>query len=77
MKITTGGRVTIPKDIREKAGLLPNTEVKFVYARGIVTLVPVCGKQTRGALIAAALRGSAKYSGMTTDELMALTRGEI
>lgn len=76
MKITTKGQVTIPQDIREKAGLLPNTEVKFEYVRGKVTLVPVGGKKTRGTTIVAALRGSMKHLGMTTDELMAFTRGE-
>jgi len=29
MRITSKGQVTIPKDIRERAGLLPNTEVEF------------------------------------------------
>ena len=77
MKVTTGGRITIPKDIREKSGLLPNTEVKFEYVCGIVTLVPIRGKRTRGGSIVAALQGSVTRAGMTTDELMALTRGEI
>lgn len=76
MRITTKGQVTIPQDIREKAGLLPNTEVRFEYSRGKVTLVPVGGKQTRGTAIVTALRGSMKHLGMTTDELMAFTRGE-
>jgi AbrB family looped-hinge helix DNA binding protein len=29
MKITTKGQVTIPVEIREKLGLLPNSEVEF------------------------------------------------
>ena len=29
MKITTKGQVTIPLEIRERLGLLPNTEVDF------------------------------------------------
>ena len=32
MKITTKGQVTIPADIRERLGLLPNTEVEFTLA---------------------------------------------
>ena len=40
MKITSKGQVTIPQGIREQAGLLPNTEVKFEYVRGKVILVP-------------------------------------
>jgi len=30
MKIGERGQVTIPKDVREKYGLLPNIEVEFV-----------------------------------------------
>ena len=29
MKITTKGQVTIPVEIRERLGLLPETEVRF------------------------------------------------
>ena len=59
MKITTKGRVTIPQAIREKAGLLPNTEVKFDYVRGRVTLTPVPVAKRAGRSLADALRGSA------------------
>ena len=77
MKITTKGQVTIPQDIREKAGLLPNTEVEFEYVRGRVTLTPVPGPRRTGHSLAEALRGSAGRTpkGMTTDALMKLLRG--
>ena len=29
MRVTSKGQVTIPADIRERAGLLPHTEVEF------------------------------------------------
>ena len=76
MKITTKGQVTIPQDIREKAGLLPNTEVEFEYVRGRVTLTAVPGAKSAGRSLAAALRGSAGKTpkGMTTDALMKLLR---
>ena len=38
MRITSKGQVTIPQEIREKHGLLPNTEVDFVVERGRVFL---------------------------------------
>ena len=38
MRITTKGQVTIPIEIREKAGLLPNTEVEFRIKENTVTL---------------------------------------
>lgn len=76
MKITTKGQVTIPQDIREKAGLLPNTEVEFEYVRGRVTLKAVPAAKGAGRSLAGALRGSAGRTpkGMTTDALMKLLR---
>ena len=34
MRITSKGQVTIPQDIREELGLLPNTEVVFDIVDG-------------------------------------------
>jgi len=75
MRITSKGQVTIPAEIREKAGLLPNTEVEFEYDGKAVRLrrARSSGKQGRGAAAVARLRGSATTR-MSTDELMALTR---
>ena len=39
MRITSKGQVTIPQEIRERAGLLPNTEVEFIYDGKTVRLV--------------------------------------
>lgn len=77
MRITSKGQVTIPADIRARAGLMPNTEVTFEYDGTTVRLVPVTapGKPTRGAQLVAHLRGRGDVK-MTTDEIMALTRGE-
>ena len=52
MRITSKGQVTIPIAIREKAGLLPNTEVEFEFDGKAVRLRPVrrkTGKLSRGA----------------------------
>lgn len=76
MRITSKGQVTIPQHIREKAGLLPNTEVEFEYARGKVLLKPAGKRVTRGERAVARLRGSLKRLRMSTDQLMALTRGD-
>jgi AbrB family looped-hinge helix DNA binding protein len=77
MRVTAKGQVTIPADIREKAGLLPDTEVTFEFDGTAVRIVPMPprGQMTRGQLIVETLRGRGD-SGMTTDEIMALTRGE-
>ena len=75
MKITTKGQVTIPQDVREEFGLLPNTEVEFVRdGRGGVRLQKSPKAGTRGAALIATLRGKWR-SKLTTDEVMRQTRG--
>lgn len=76
MHITSKGQVTIPIDIREKLGLLPNTEVEFVVRNGDVMLVKKADSPSRrGKRLLQAMRGKAAGR-MTTDEIMALTRGD-
>ncbi|MGH8671406.1 MAG: AbrB/MazE/SpoVT family DNA-binding domain-containing protein [Burkholderiales bacterium] len=78
MRITSKGQVTIPQEIREKAGLLPNTEVDFDYTGGKVTIKPSKKSHSKGQRLVQALRGSAGpvKRGMSTDELMKLLRGD-
>jgi len=73
MKITSKGQVTIPIAIREKAGLLPDTEVEFVLADKRVYLRKARSKR-RGRRLVEALRGKGAVR-MTTDQIMGLTRG--
>lgn len=75
MRITSKGQVTIPREIREQFGLLPETEVEFRVRGGAVYLVKAqtTGRRSRGAGVLARLRGSATVA-MSTDEILALTR---
>ncbi len=74
MRITSKGQVTIPQAIREKAGLLPNTEVEFVLEGKTVRIVRArSGRPGRGRVVVERLRGRGAIK-MTTDEIMALTR---
>ena len=60
MKITTKGQVTIPVEIREKLGLLPNTEVEFEVVGRAVRMRKVRrakGAGRRGKSIVQRLRG--------------------
>ena len=76
MKITSKGQVTIPLEIRKKMGLLPHTEVEFRIRGNAVQIVKVREPGlSRGRRLTEAIRGSATIQ-MTTDEIMALTRGE-
>ena len=83
MRITSKGQVTIPQDIRERAGLLPHTEVAFEYANGKVVLRPASSTEAKNsARIRAAIektRGSANepmFRGWSTDRIMAFLRPE-
>ena len=77
MKITTKGQVTIPFDIRDRLGLLPHSEVEFHVVGDSVRIRKKKGSKGRGArLLEIMRRGPKPMPGMTTDELMALTRGD-
>lgn len=73
MRVTSKGQVTIPIEVRQKAGLLPNTEVEFVV-RGNTVIVRKAEKTPRrGRRLLAIMRGKATTR-LSTDEIMALTR---
>lgn len=75
MRITSKGQVTIPQEIREKYGFLPDTEVEFVARKGSVQIVKSANtaRPTRGEAIVRRLRGRSTVR-MSTDEILALTR---
>ena len=77
MRITTKGQVTIPVEIREKLGLLPNSEVAFEIVGQAVQMRKVRRAEQagrRGEAIVRRLRGRGSVR-MTTDEILAQTRG--
>ncbi len=83
MRITSKGQVTIPIAIREKAGLMPNTEVDFDFDGQYVRIRRARRndgrrnkKLTRGEQLIRHMRGHGGDVPMTTDEIMALTRGD-
>lgn len=76
MRITSKGQVTIPVAIRERAGLLPGTDVDFVLdGKGVRVVRAKRGRrESRGERLVRRLSGSGTVS-MSTDEIMALMRG--
>lgn len=74
MRVTTKGQVTIPQEIREKLGITPAVEVDFLEEKGRIYLVKRAGNPTKPYKFRK-LRGIATVK-MTTDEIMALTRGD-
>ena len=76
MKVTTKGQVTIPLEIRERLHIQPGAEVEFVVEGNVVKLVPMQKANRHGQQIVERLRGKGSVH-MSTDEIMALTRGEV
>ena len=79
MRITSKGQVTIPQAVLDEAGLLPHTEVEFVVDADGVRIIkaPKSRRASRGATAVHRLRLGGRRVVMTTDEIMALTRGEV
>lgn len=77
MRISSKGQVTIPMAIRERAGLLPHTEVEFDFDGTTVRILPARTRpgDGRGQRLVAHLRGRGDVA-MSTDEIMALTRDD-
>jgi len=73
MRITTKGQVTIPQHIREKYGINPAVEVDFIEEKGRIYLTKRKEQNIKTHTFRR-LRGIANVK-MTTDEIMALTRG--
>ena len=77
MQITSKGQVTIPQQVRLRLGLLPHTEVEFELADDHARIRKVHRKNglgARGQSALSALSGAADAR-MSTEEIMALTRG--
>ncbi len=77
MRITAKGQVTIPQEVRERAGLMPGTDVEFEIEAGAVRLIKTTHdgpRKTRGQKLVDRLRGRGDFR-MTTDEILALMRG--
>ena len=75
MRVTDKGQVTIPKHIRDAAGIGPGSEVEFELRDEVIVVHKRNDGPTRGRRLAERLRGRGDVD-MSTDEIMALTRGD-
>ena len=76
MRITAKGQLTIPQNVRESAGLMPGTDVEVLFEGGVVQV-----RKTKQRKPDAIDKRIATFTGTgnrrrTTEELMALLRGD-
>lgn len=74
MRITSRGRLTIPAWIRTRLGLQENREVELEVVGDTLLVRKARPRGANGKLMAAHMRGRAT-AGLSTDEILALTRG--
>ena len=72
MRVTSKGQVTIPQDVRRRLGIEPGTEVDFEVADDGVRLV----RRTPGTGEALVRKMRGRRLSLSTDEILALTRGD-
>ena len=75
VKVTRKGQVTIPKAVRDDLGIKPGSKVEFELAEDGRIVLRKVGKGRVPPSRFERLRGTAT-AGLTTDEIMALTRGD-
>jgi AbrB family looped-hinge helix DNA binding protein len=74
--VTSKGQVTIPKPVRDRLNIKPGSKVDFELAPdGRIVLVKAGKKAAAPKSRFESIRGTATVK-ITTEELMALTRGE-
>ena len=72
--VTSKGQVTIPKQVRDRLGINPGSKVDFEVAEDGRAFLRRVGRRAVKPSRFERMRGTAT-SGLTTDEIMALTRG--
>lgn len=74
MRVTEKGQITIPKELRDALGIGAGSEVDFERKGDTLVVRKSRHAPTRGQQLVQRLRGRGDV-GMTTDEIMSLTRG--
>jgi AbrB family looped-hinge helix DNA binding protein len=79
MVLNSKGQLTVPAHLRAKYGLHPGDEVEVIEVDGTLQIVRRKGAESRGQRLARRLRNTATgqdVADMSTDQIMALLRGE-
>jgi antitoxin PrlF len=73
MRVTSKGQVTIPQNVRKQLGITPGSEVDFQLDEAGARLIRL--NPGDGKALAADMRARATVA-MSTEQIMALTRGD-
>ncbi len=79
MVLNGKGQVTIPAHLRAKYDLHPGDKIEVVDANGTLQIVRAEGPESNAHRLARRLRNTASnddIAGLSTDQIMALLRGE-
>jgi AbrB family looped-hinge helix DNA binding protein len=77
--LNSKGQVTIPAHLRAKYDLHAGDEIEVVDVNGTLQVVRAEGLETKGQRLVRRLRNTASsrdVAGLSTDQIMALLRGE-
>ena len=74
MRLTEKGQVTIPIEIRQQLGMRPGDELEFTINGSTVVVQRAKSTLSTGQRLVERLRGRGDVP-LSTDEIMALTRG--
>jgi AbrB family looped-hinge helix DNA binding protein len=75
-RVTIKGQVTIPKPVRDRLGIRPGTQVEFELAEDGRAVLRRVDKRRPKPSRFERMRGTAT-AGLTTDEIMKLTRDGV
>lgn len=79
MRVTEKGQVTIPKEIRDRLGIVPGSEVDFIASGRGAMLVKIAEASDPAIRDfddwLERVQGTVDLGGMTTDEFMEFLRG--
>lgn len=75
MRVGEKGQVTIPKELRDALGIGAGSDITFERDADTLVIRKATDRPTRGQQLADRLRGRGDIP-MSTDEIMALTRGD-
>ena len=79
MVLNSKGQVTIPAHLRDKYDLRAGDEIEVVDVNGTLQIVRAEGLETKGRRLVRRLGNTASsrdVAGLSTDQIMALLRGE-